>query len=150
MDARSESCLAAVEPDLALILRGAAQLPQPFVVIYGIRSVEAEAAACASGHSQTMHSRHLPDCNKLSAAVDVWALIDGQPDPAKGREKEIFGAIAAQIKASADALGIKGLQWGGDDVGAWTPGVVSHFHDWGHFQLSWELYPGAPLTAALA
>lgn len=141
MDTRSEALLAHVEPDLARVLRAAAQLPQPFVVVYGIRTIAAEAAACAAGNSQTMHSRHLPrSCNGLSAAVDIWALVNGRPDPARGNEKSIFGEIAAQIKSAAATLAVP-LEWGGEDVGAWVPGEVSHFHDWGHFQLPWREYP---------
>lgn len=140
MDARSESFFPNIELDLVRVLRLASQTPQPFAVVYGIRTVEAEAAACATGNSQTMHSRHLPDCNHLSAAVDVAALIDGKVSFAPGKEKEIFGQIAAQIQTAADILKIQ-IQWGGADVGAWTPGAVSHFHDWGHFQLPWKEYP---------
>jgi hypothetical protein len=87
-----------------------------------------------------MHSRHLPDSKGLSAAVDVVALTNGVADWAKGREKDVFGAIAKQIKAAANELGVD-IEWGGDPVGAWEPGVVSHFRDWGHFQLPWAKYP---------
>lgn len=140
MDARSESYFPHVELDLVRVLRMAAQEPQPFVVVYGIRTVEAEKACCASGHSQTMHSRHLPDSKGLSAAVDVAALIDGKVSFAPGHEKDVFGAIAKQIEAAATALGVT-VMWGGADVGAWIAGQVSHFHDWGHFQLSRGEYP---------
>ena len=140
MDPRSEANLLKVHPDLARVIRGAAQTPQPFVVVYGIRTEDAEAEAVKTGHSTTMHSRHLPNDDGLACAVDVAALIGGQVSFAPGQEAAVFGAIAAQIKASADALGIP-IQWGGSPVGAWTPGVVSHFRDWGHFQLPWREYP---------
>jgi peptidoglycan L-alanyl-D-glutamate endopeptidase CwlK len=148
MDARSEACLAHVHPDLARVIRTAAQEPQPFVVILGIRAPAAEAAAVASGHSETLRSRHLPDSHYpgpedpagLACAVDVMAMIDGQGSFAPGREEQVFGQIAAQVKAAAAELGIP-IQWGGDPVGAWTPGVVSHFRDWDHFQLPWAQYP---------
>lgn len=136
MDERSESYFPHVELDLVRVLRLAAQTPQPFVVIYGIRTVVAEQAACACGNSQTMHSRHLPDLEGLSCAVDVAALEDGKVSFAPGQEKAVFGQIAQQIQAAADALKIP-IEWGGADVGAWVPGQVSHFHDWGHFQLPW-------------
>lgn len=141
MDARSEKLFPQVELDLVRVLRMAKQEPQPFVVIQGIRSVAQEKLNCATGHSKTMHSRHFPrSCNGLSAAVDVAALIDGKVSFAEGQEEAIFGAIAQQIKAAAEALSIP-LQWGGDPIGAWIPGVVSHFRDWGHFQLPWKEYP---------
>jgi hypothetical protein len=145
MDARSEACLAHVHPDLARVMRAAAQAPQGFVVDYGLRTVQAEQAAVASGHSQTMHSRHLPDAHfgNLAMAVDVIAT---GPDPfAKGREAEVFGQIWAQVLAAARELAAQGafrklpsgepaIQWGGMAVGAWQDGVVSHWRDWGHIQ----------------
>jgi len=142
MDARSEANLAHVHPDLVKVIRAAAQTPQPFVVVYGIRTLAAEAEAVASGHSQTMHSRHLPQpqYGNVSCAVDVAALIDGQVSFAPGQEADVFGQIADQIQAASDTLGID-LQWGGDPVGAWQDGVVSHFRDWGHFQLDPKSYP---------
>ncbi len=93
MDPRSETNLSQVHPDLARVIRAAAQAPQPFVVVYGIRTLAAEQAAVASGKSQTLHSRHLPDPNYggVAMAVDVWALINGHADPAKGREAEVVG-----------------------------------------------------------
>lgn len=141
MDPRSEAFFPHVELDLVRVLRMAAQAPQPFVVVQGIRTETQEALNCASGHSQTMHSRHFARAlTGLAAAVDVVALIDGKVDFAAGREEEVFGAIAEQVKTAAAALSIP-LQWGGDPVGAWVPGAVSHFQDWGHFQLPWAEYP---------
>lgn len=140
MDARSESFFPEVELDLVRVLRLAAQTPQSFIVVYGIRTLAAEAEAVASGHSKTMHSRHLPDTRGLAAAVDVAALIGGKVSFAPGNEAAVFGAIAAQIKAAAASIAIE-IEWGGDAVGAWEPGVVSHFRDWGHFQLLWSQYP---------
>lgn len=142
VDARSERNLAYVHPDLCSVIRAAAQTPQPFTVVYGVRTEAAERVAVASGHSHTTHSRHLPQSheNLLACAVDVAALTANQVDYAKGREAAVFGQIAAQIKAAAQALNIP-IQWGGEAVGAWTPGVVSTFRDWGHFQLPWETYP---------
>lgn len=156
MDPRSEANLKHVHPDLARVIRAAAQAPQPFLVDYGLRTVQAEAAAVASGHSETMHSRHLPDAHfgNVAMAVDVVNLLPGgRIDPifAKGREAAVFGAIAQQVKAAARAAlaageirakpdGTPAIQWGGDPVGAWVDGVVSHFRDWGHFQLDPSAY----------
>lgn len=148
MDARSEAVLAHVHPDLAKVIRAALQTPQAFIVILGKRTMSAEEAAKASGHSTTLHSRHLPDDKYATAAdpdgvacaVDVMAVIAGRDTFAVGDEEKIFGQIAAQVQTSADALKIP-IQWGGAPVGAWTPGAVSHFRDWGHFQLPWKEYP---------
>jgi peptidoglycan L-alanyl-D-glutamate endopeptidase CwlK len=140
VDARSESFFPRVHPDLVKVLRAAAQTPQAFEVVYGLRTLAAEAEAVATGHSKTLHSRHLPNAAGLSCAVDVAALIDGKVSFAPGHEEFFFGAIAAQVKAAAAKLEVP-IQWGGDHVGAWTPGVVSTFRDWGHFQLPWLQYP---------
>ena len=49
-------------------------------------------------------------------------------------------AVAGLRVTTADVAGVK-VQWGGADVGAWTDGVPSSFHDWGHFQLDPSEYP---------
>lgn len=140
MDPRSEQNLLHVHPDLVKVIRAALQTPQPFVVIYGLRSATEEAALVAAHKSQTMHSRHLANAQGFACAVDVAALVNGQPNFAAGREMEVFGQIAHQVKDAASALNIQ-IQWGGQAVGAWIPGVVSTFLDWDHFQLSWSVYP---------
>lgn len=141
MDARSEALLADVHPDLAKVLRLAPQTPQGFVVIQGLRTAAQEALNCASGASHTMHSRHLPDAAGQSCAVDVaWLQSNGEVSFAAGHEEQVFGQIADQILRTATVLDVP-IQWGGAAVGAWTPGVPSHFRDWGHFQLPWKEYP---------
>lgn len=148
MDERSEAVLAHVHPDLAKLMRATSQSPQPFVVILGKRTLSAEEAAKASGHSTTLRSRHLPDFkyatkndpDGVACAVDVMAIIGGKDTFAADDEEKIFGQIAAQVQTAADILSIP-VQWGGAAVGAWTPGVVSHFRDWDHFQLPWNRYP---------
>lgn len=130
MDAHSEALLAHVHPDLAKVIRAAAQQPQPFIVVYGIRTLAAEQQAVKTGHSQTMHSRHLANKDGVSCAVDLAALTDGHIDWASGREQRVYGAIWAQVKAAADALKVP-VEWGGN----WTT-----FKDWGHVQLPWATY----------
>lgn len=151
MDARSEKTLVGVHPDLVNVMETAAQSPQPFIVYYGLRTVQAQREAVASGHSQTMHSRHLPDANfgNVAMAVDVMA---GTGDPyAKDRESVVFGRIAEQVHVAAVAAvaagklralpdGSPALQWGGQHIGAWRDGQVSGYQDWGHFQLDPSQY----------
>lgn len=131
-----------VHEDLVKVLEEAFQSPQPFQVVYGIRTLAAEAQAVATGHSETMHSRHLPDSkySNLAMAVDVAALTSGTLNWAPGHEEVVFGQIAEQVLASAQILSVK-VQWGGAKIGAWTDGVVSNFRDWGHFQLDPSSYP---------
>lgn len=134
--------LAKVHPDLARVILTAEQIPQRFIVVQGLRTEASELQACASGHSMTMHSRHLACKDGLSRAVDLCALHpDGALNWAEGQEEQVFGQLATQVLASASLRGIP-LQWGGAAVGAWEPGVPSHFRDWGHFQLPWLQYPG--------
>ena len=125
------SVLDKVHPDLVKVIQGAKQTPQPFKVVYGIRTLQAEKQAVATGHSTTMHSRHLPNKEGVSCAVDVAALVSGVVSFAPGHEKTVFGQIWQQIKDSATTLGIP-VEWGGD----WTT-----FKDWGHIQLPWSKYP---------
>lgn len=118
-----------VYTDLVEVIEGASQTPQGFMVVYGLRTKEAEAQAVASGHSTTMHSRHLADVNYsgMAMAVDVAALTDAHID----WSVKLYPAIAKQIKEAAFRLHIP-IEWGGD----WTT-----FKDWGHFQLPWHEYP---------
>lgn len=134
--------LSQVHPDLVKVIEAAAQQPQPFEVIYGIRTLAAEAKAVAEGHSQTMHSRHLPDphYNDLAMAVDIGIFQNGVYQGAGSDVPPLYTSAAVQILAAAKTLGID-VQWGGAAVGAWADGVVSHFRDWGHFQLDPAKYP---------
>ena len=131
MDQHSESLLLHVHPDLVMVIRAASQEPVPFMIVYGIRTLEAERAAVASGHSQTMHSRHLESPDGKCRAVDVAQLVFGKPVWGKGHEAHVFGSINDQIQAVAKTLNIP-VEWGGD----WKT-----FKDWGHFQLPWKQYP---------
>lgn len=123
--------LAQVHPDLIKVLNAATQTPQPFTIVYGIRTLAAEKIAVATGHSTTMHSRHLPNKAGLACAVDVAALIGGKVSWAPGHEAAVFGQIAAQIMAAAKTVGVP-VEWGGN----WHS-----FKDYGHFQLPWLKYP---------
>jgi peptidoglycan L-alanyl-D-glutamate endopeptidase CwlK len=137
--------LTGVHPDLQRVIRAAAQEPQPFIVIYGLRTLAAEQEALASGHSETLHSRHLAQAHEhdTACAVDVVALTNGEVDfcaDSAQRCSDVFGQIADQVQAASDALKVD-LQWGGDPVGAWRDGQPSGFRDWGHFQLDPNSYP---------
>lgn len=123
--------LAKVHPDLVAVVKAASQ-DFPFTVVYGIRTLEAQKAAVDSGHSTTMHSRHLPNAHGLACAVDLAALNkDGTINWAKGDEARVYGHLAIEMKAAAARLSVP-IEWGGDWVS---------FKDWGHFQLPWEKYP---------
>jgi peptidoglycan L-alanyl-D-glutamate endopeptidase CwlK len=136
-----------VHPDLAKVLRAAAQTPQEFQVVCGLRSLASQRLAVATGHSETLHSRHLPVAHYggVSCAVDVVCLdAGGRPSwTAQGVNGGAYGAAAAQVLAAATGAGID-VQWGGAPVGAWQDGQASHYRDWGHFQLDPATYPPDP------
>lgn len=128
MDARSEACLTGVHRDLCRIMRAAAEgSPVPFVVIHGLRTVDEERANVAKGASQTMHSRHLPNHDGVSCAVDIAALDHGHVSWAA----PLYGQIAQAVKHAAGELNLP-VEWGGD----WKS-----LKDLGHFQLPWAKYP---------
>lgn len=119
--------LTQVHPDLVKVIEAASQAAQAFMVVYGIRTLAAEKQAVATGHSTTMHSRHLPNKDGVACAVDVAALTDGHID----WNVRLYPVIGAEVKAAAKKLNIP-IEWGGD----WNT-----FKDWGHFQLPWAQYP---------
>ena len=124
--------LANVHPDLVKVVELAwnnSHATQDFEVIQGLRTVAQEHEAVATGHSTTMHSRHLPDANYggKACAIDVAALTDGEVD----WNPLLYTAIADAMKAAANELDIP-IEWGGDWVS---------FKDLGHFQLPWAQYP---------
>lgn len=126
--------LKGVHPDLVKVIETAwvlGGLEHPFTVVYGVRTLAAEALDVRTGHSTTMHSRHLPNHEGLGCAVDLAALVDGQPNFAPGHEEAVFAPIAGVIEEAARKLGIP-VEWGGD----WVT-----FKDWGHFQLPWSRNP---------
>lgn len=141
--------LAAVHPDLVKVMQGA--YDGSFEIVYGIRTLAAEEEAVATGHSETLHSRHLPDAHfgGKAMAVDIACLdeqggqitggIDWSTSDAPGWGGH-YGAAANKVLAVAQRLGVK-VQWGGALVGAWTDDVKSNFHDFGHFQLDPSVYP---------
>lgn len=149
--------LAQVHPDLVKVANAAAQAPQPFQIVYGLRTLAEEEEAVASGHSETLHSRHLADaaypmpgatCTAdggpsaaYAMAFDFAVLVDGQINwTVANAAGGAYGIAAAQIMAAAVRLGVK-IQWGGQAVGAWVDGEPSHFRDWGHIQLDPTAYP---------
>lgn len=137
MSVDPHNLLAQVHADLVRVIQAASQTPQPFQICYGIRTLAAEEQALATGHSETLHSRHLPDPNydSLAMAVDIVCLTNGVPDwTVSDSTGGIYGLAAKQILAAAAPLGIP-VQWGGQTIGAWIDGVTSNFRDWGHYQL---------------
>lgn len=128
MDPRSELNLEHVHPDLVKVIRLTDLRHQSaFVVIQGLRTLAQEKTNVATGHSETLHSRHLPNKDGVACAVDVMATPNGHPS----WDAEAYKPIATMIEAVGTYLYIP-IEWGGD----WTT-----LKDWGHFQLPWKEYP---------
>ena len=126
MDQRSEDNLEHVHPDLVKLVHEAAEHVS-FVVIEGLRTLDQEKKNVASGHSQTLHSRHLPNKDGVACAVDIMATPGGKVS----WEPHDYTPIDLAFRLASHNLSIP-VQWGGD----W-----STLKDYGHFQLPWESYP---------
>lgn len=132
LNAKSESLLKKLHPDLARVVRRAATLlPNDlgFVVTCTLRTLEEQKKLMAAGATRTMRSRHLPGkSNGLSHAVDLAATIGG----AVKWDWPLYAKLAKAMKDAAKAEKVT-IEWGGD----WTT-----FKDGPHFQLPWAKYPG--------
>lgn len=128
--------LAKVHPDLVKVVMATGDaLPGRFQVVQGLRTEAQEQSAVCSGHSTTMHSRHLPDAQGLACAIDFAVLNPNGTINWGGPTPSIWYMPIARkmIELSPGILGDKGpVEWGGD----WLT-----FKDWGHIQLPWSTYP---------
>jgi len=98
-----------------------------FTILEGVRSVERQKELVAKGMSKTMKSRHLPDSNGKSRAMDL------SPHPIDWENKERFILFAGYVLGIAQQLGIN-LVWGGD----WNKNFDikdTKFFDAPHFEL---------------
>lgn len=117
LNARSESNLAGVNPDLVRVVRRAAEITTvDFIVTEGLRTIERQKALVAKGASRTMQSKHI-----VGRAVDLAPVIDG----VVRWDWPPFHNIADAMKAAALELGVR-ISWGGDWVS---------FKDGPHFEL---------------
>lgn len=123
LDARAERNLSGIHPDLARIVRRAADITTvDFTVTEGLRSAERQQRLVASGASRTLNSRHLS-----GHAVDLAAKVDG-----KVRwDWPLYARLAEAMKTAAAGLDLP-LTWGGD----WKS-----FRDGPHFELPRGAYP---------
>jgi peptidoglycan L-alanyl-D-glutamate endopeptidase CwlK len=125
LNARSVRNLTGVHPDLARVVKLAAQRiddTMEFIVTEGVRTVTRQAELVKAGASRTMKSRHL-----TGHAVDLAPLIGGEVR----WDWPPFHRIADAMKAAATDL-IVPINWGGDWVS---------FKDGPHFELARETYP---------
>ena len=123
LDDRSETHLTGVHPDLAKVVRRAAELTDcPFIVTEGLRTMKRQRELVAAGASKTLRSRHL-----TGHAIDFAPLIGGEVT----WKWPPFAIVAAAFKRAATETGIA-ISWGGD----WRT-----FKDGPHIELDRKAYP---------
>ena len=123
--ARSESRIATLHPQLALVLRDAIEV-YDFAVICGFRDKAAQDEAFASGHSK----KRYPD--SIHNTSPSWA-VDVAPWPIDWNDDLAFARLFGIIEACAHKRGVK-LRWGGD----WDSDGESNdqsFMDIGHLEM---------------
>ncbi|QGH74732.1 endolysin [Bacteriophage DSS3_PM1] len=143
---RSVRNLKGVHPDLIRVVELALTryTKEDFTVICGMRTRKEQRRLVDKGASKTMNSRHLPNSQGYSRAVDLgWWKNGGvswKTDNVKAfydmdhsADYEGYQAIGVAMKAAAEELNIP-LRWGAD----WD-GDGQHtdhtFLDWVHFEL---------------
>lgn len=83
--------------------------PVDFRVQQGLRTVEEQKKAVATGHSRTMKSKHLMQADGFVWAVDLAVLKNGVVD----WTFELYAGIALAMDKAATELGIAGnVRWG--------------------------------------
>lgn len=103
--------LAMVHPQLVRLFTDMGKGGVDLIVIQGARTIAEEQADMASGHSaltNPMDSKHVIGPGRpLARAVDV------APYPVDWNNTQRFQALASNVKAAADAIGLQ-IVWGGD------------------------------------
>jgi peptidoglycan L-alanyl-D-glutamate endopeptidase CwlK len=123
LDERSEKNIARVHPDLAQVVRRAAELSElPFIVTEGLRTLKRQRELVAAGASKTLRSRHL-----TGHAIDFAPLIGGEVT----WKWPPFAIVANAFKQAAAERGVA-ISWGGD----WRS-----FRDGPHIELDRKAYP---------
>lgn len=128
LDPRSLDKLQGVHPDLARVMREAANRTQ-FRITEGLRNRKRQAELVKAGKSKTMNSRHL-----TGMAVDIIAI--GQDGIATYDMKDM-ARVAGVIRAVAAEMNIP-IEWG---AAAKYGGDFKTFNDSPHWQLPWKQYP---------
>ncbi len=120
---RSLARLAGVHPDLVKVVERAIEITaNDFTVTCGVRTEKEQAENVKKGVSKTMKSKHLPQPDGYSHAVDLAPLVDGKPSWNWGRP---YDDVSSAMKRAAAELGVA-IQWGGD----WK-----RFKDGPHYEL---------------
>lgn len=99
-------------------------------ILDGVRTLEEERAYVHSGASETLHSKHLPQADGLSHAIDAAPYPQRWNDEAWKKNQLYFGGFVLGV---ASQMGIN-LRWGGNWTGDNDP-EHNRFDDLEHFEL---------------
>ena len=109
---RSIRNLGRVHPDMVacVVLALYRHARADFLVIEGVRTEAQQSEHVASGASQTMKSKHLPQADGTAHAVDLAPIINGV---IPWSDWDRFADLNMAMQSAAGDLGIK-IKWGGD------------------------------------
>lgn len=118
--------LATVDKRLQSVVRRALEITTiDFSVICGIRTLDEQRKAYASGASMTMNSRHL-----TGHAVDLAPFVGGKIS----WDWDHYRILAPYVKSAAKELSVP-IEWGGD----WPDNPPLSRKDGPHWQLPWAI-----------
>lgn len=124
---RSLSHLEGVHPDLVSVVERAIEITRiDFGVTEGLRTPERQRQLKADGKSTTLNSRHLPQADGYSHAVDLYVLVEGKAN----WEHKYFRWAVQALATAAIELDVQirpGLLW-------------RDFQDSPHVELNREYY----------
>jgi peptidoglycan L-alanyl-D-glutamate endopeptidase CwlK len=116
---RSLSRLEGVHPDMVAVVERAIEITDvDFGVTQGVRTLAQQKEYVRIGKSQTMNSKHLPQSDGYSHAVDVVAYVDGDV----AWELNLYDNIADAFKQAAEEQGVSvkwGAAWNVTDITKW-------------------------------
>ena len=125
---RSLKNLEGVHPDLVMVVNRAIEItPYDFGVTCGTRDIDTQVKMLDEGKSTTMRSKHLPQADGFSHAVDLSCYVKGKIT----WDHKYFRKIIQAMMTAAIELGIQ-IKAGG---------LWRDFLDSPHFELDDRYYP---------
>lgn len=117
---RSLSRLDGVHPDMVAVVKRAIEISKvDFGVTQGVRTLAQQKEYVRTGKSQTMNSKHLPQKDGYSHAVDVVAYVGKDIS----WELNLYDDIADAFAQAAKELGVSvkwGAAWNVTDITKWN------------------------------
>jgi peptidoglycan LD-endopeptidase CwlK len=117
---KSLSRLEGVHPNMVAVVKRAIEITDvDFAVTQGVRTVAQQQEYVRTGKSQTMNSKHLPQADGFSHAVDVVAYIGKDI----AWELNLYDNIADAFAQAARELGVSvkwGAAWNVPDITLWN------------------------------